>query len=203
MRRGCRAGCSSASRGRDPGRPGGGRPLGYIARMFEVLAFVYENYGRGASFPEPRQLGRKLSAHGFDDEEIGEALHWLDGLSLAAQGLRPEDAELSASVPWEGSESAAAGLAQSGDALRVYCAAEQERLGAEGLGFIHFLEIADALPMRLREIVMDRAMAIPDEPVALEELKIIVLMVYWRTGTRPDALVLDELCRGTPDRIAH
>ncbi len=34
--------------------------------MFEVLVFVYENYWRGDACPEPEQLGRKLSAQGFD-----------------------------------------------------------------------------------------------------------------------------------------
>ncbi|TAL72551.1 MAG: DUF494 family protein, partial [Burkholderiaceae bacterium] len=29
--------------------------------MFEVLAFVYENYWRGDACPELTQLGRKLS----------------------------------------------------------------------------------------------------------------------------------------------
>ena len=44
--------------------------MGYIGPMFEVLVFVYENYWRGDACPEPEQLGRKLSAHGFDAEEI-------------------------------------------------------------------------------------------------------------------------------------
>jgi Smg protein len=46
-------------------------------------------------------------------------------------------------------------------------------------------------------------MATPGDPVALDELKIIVLMVHWSTGVEPDALVLDELCDDTSDRIAH
>ena len=56
--------------------------------MFEVLVFVYENYWQGDSCPESAQLERKLSAHGFDDEEISEALQWLDGLSHATQGIQ-------------------------------------------------------------------------------------------------------------------
>jgi Smg protein len=28
-------------------------------------------------------------------------------------------------------------------------------------------------------------------------------MVYWRFGHEPDALVLDELCDDTEDRLAH
>ena len=83
---------------------------------------------------------------------------------------------------------------QSPDSMRVYSVAEQDHLGAECLGFISFLESSGVLPAGMREIVIDRAMAAPGDPVALDELKIIVLMVYWSTGVEPDALVLDELC---------
>ncbi|MEO7940881.1 MAG: DUF494 family protein, partial [Burkholderiaceae bacterium] len=37
----------------------------------------------------------------------------------------------------------------------------------------------------------------------LEDLKIIVLMVYWSFGEEPEALVLDELCDDTRERRAH
>jgi Smg protein len=30
-----------------------------------------------------------------------------------------------------------------------------------------------------------------------------VLMVYWRFSIEPDALILDELCEDTQDRVAH
>jgi Smg protein len=38
--------------------------------------------------------------------------------------------------------------------------------------------------------------------MSLDDLKIIVLMVYWSVGLEPDALVLDELC-DDDSRIAH
>jgi Smg protein len=50
--------------------------------------------------------------------------------------------------------------------------------------------------------VLDRAMAISGNPIHLDDLKIIVLMVYWSIGLEPDALVLDELC-DDEDRVAH
>ena len=53
--------------------------------MFEVLVYVYENYWRGDACPELQQLGRKLSAAGFDADEIQQALSWLAGLNSAAQ----------------------------------------------------------------------------------------------------------------------
>ncbi|NVM89158.1 DUF494 family protein [Variovorax sp. SG517] len=172
--------------------------------MFEVLVFVYENYWRGDACPEAEQLGRKLSAHGFEAEEIREALHWLDGLSLATQGMqieRSSDDDAAATVVLSGTPPAA--MPQSANAMRVYSQAEQDHLGAECLGFIRFLESSNVLPCGLREIVVERAMAAPGDPVALDELKIIVLMVHWSTGIEPDALVLDELCESREGRTAH
>ena len=87
--------------------------------------------------------------------------------------------------------------------MRIYSVAEQDHLGSECLGFLTFLESAGVLPASMREIVIDRAMAAPGDPVCLDDLKIIILMVYWSLGEEPDALVLDELCDDTTDRIAH
>jgi Smg protein len=55
----------------------------------------------------------------------------------------------------------------------------------------------------MREIAIDRAMAIPGSPLALEDLKIIVLMVFWSLGEEPDALILDELFVDAEDRLIH
>lgn len=169
--------------------------------MFEVLVYVYENYWQGDACPEPRQLGRKLTAAGFEADEIEAALTWLSGLHVAAHntrasGLSEEPASARAERPLQLQ-------AQSPDSLRVYSVAEQDHLGAETLGFVSFLESAGVLPPHMREIVMDRAMAAPGDPLALDDLKIIVLMVYWSVGEEPDALVLDELCEDSGHRVAH
>ncbi|RYX90094.1 MAG: DUF494 domain-containing protein [Comamonadaceae bacterium] len=173
--------------------------------MFEVLVFVYETYWRGDACPEPQQLGRKLSSAGFDADEIQQALAWLDGLNFATHGT---PLGTGSSAHGEGptadiilKDTLLPG--QSPDSLRVYSVAEQDHLGAECLGFVSFLESSGVLPPAMREIVMDRAMAAPGDPVSLDDLKIIVLMVYWSFGEEPDALVLDELCDDAQDRVAH
>jgi len=171
--------------------------------MFEVLVYVYENYWQGAACPEFDRLGRKLTAAGFDAEEIQEALVWLNGLNIAAQGTQihlPAKASPEESPP----ASHPHGIQpQSSHSLRVYSVAEQVHLGAQSLGFVSFLESSGVLPPHMREIVLDRAMAAPGDPVTLDDLKIIVLMVYWSFGEEPDALVLDELCDDTEGRLAH
>lgn len=159
--------------------------------MFDVLVFVYENFWRGDACPELEQLGRKLSAQGFEPEEIQQALVWLDGLNIVAQGT-----EL-------GAITATPLPTASAHSMRIYSVAEQDHLGSQCLGFISFLESAGVLPPALREIVLDRAMAAPGDPVSLDDLKIIVLMVYWSMGQEPDALVLDELCEDTSTRLPH
>ena len=169
--------------------------------MFEVLVFVYENYWHGDACPELDALERKLSAVGFDAEEIQDALTWLNDLNLAARGLVPgtpdvidNSSEQTPEIkPWT----------PSAHSMRVYSTAEQNHLGAACLGFVTFLETAGALTANMREIVIDRAMAAPVDPLPLDDLKIIILMVFWSLGAQPDALVLDELCDDTSNRTCH
>lgn len=166
--------------------------------MFEVLVYVYENYWRGDACPELARLERKLSAVGFESGEIREALNWLNGLNLAAQGTQWRETQ-----PLQSTPPGLLAALQSPISLRVYSVAEQAHLGSICLGFISFLESSGVLPSPMREIVIDRAMIIPEDEVSLDRLKIIILMVYWSLGEEPDALVLDELCDTKIERISH
>jgi Smg protein len=150
--------------------------------MFDVLVYLYENYWRPDACPDHDQLMRKLSSVGFESDEIQEALSWLDGLASAADCYTGE---------------------QRPTSLRVYSEAEQELLGEESIGFISFLEAAGVLPPPMREMVIDRATAIGAAPLELDDLKIIVLMVFWSLGEEPDALILDELFVAPEDRLIH
>ena len=168
--------------------------------MFEVLVFVYENYWHGEACPELAHLERKLSAVGFEVDEIQAALTWLDDLNLAARGLQQTTPKDEASDP---SLSNPQPIAQSPHSMRVYDVSEQAHLGVDCLGFITFLEASCGLTAHMREIVIDRAMAAPGYPVPLDDLKIIVLMVFWSLGEKPEPLVLDELCDDATHRVAH
>jgi Smg protein len=46
-------------------------------------------------------------------------------------------------------------------------------------------------------------MATGSAPIELEDLKVIVLMVFWSQGEEPDALILDELFVDPQDRLIH
>jgi Smg protein len=165
--------------------------LGYSQNMFDVLVYLYENYWRPDACPDHELLTRKLCAVGFESDEIEEALHWLDGLALSTGGLG-DDAP--AGVPE---------LNQAPSSVRVYLPQEMELLGEESIGFISFLESAGVLPPAMREMVIDRATAVGAGPLDLDDLKIIVLMVFWSLGEEPDALILDELFVAPEDRLIH
>ena len=150
--------------------------------MFEVLVYLYETHWRPDACPDHDQLARKLSAVGFETDEIADALSWLDGLAQTAEAFAGE---------------------QSADSLRVYSTAEIDRLGEDSIGFVAFLESAGVLPPAMREMVIDRATAVGDSPLALEDLKVIVLMVFWSLGEEPDALILDELFVAPEERVIH
>jgi Smg protein len=149
--------------------------------MFDVLVYLYENYWRPDACPDHKQLSRKLSAAGFERDEIQDALHWLDGLATSSE------AKVASQQP---------------HSHRVYTEGERELLGDESIGFIRFLESADVLPPAMREMVVDRATAVGG-PMDLDDIKIIVLMVFWSLGEEPDALILDELFVAPEDRVIN
>ena len=141
--------------------------------MFDILVYLYETYYRPDACPEPAALARKLSAVGFDDVEISEALVWLNDLTEMAGG----DLD----------------FVSSPDAIRFYVDQEYDVLGTDAVGFIQFLETARVLSPVQREIVIERALALDESPVGLGKLKIIVLMLLWSQGKEPDALMFDDL----------
>lgn len=154
--------------------------------MFDILVYLYETYYRPDACPEPAALARKLSAVGFDDIEISEALVWLTDLNAIAGA---EQAPTAAST-----------------GIRYYVEEERDVLGTAAIGFIQFLESAQVLSAQQREIVIERALALNEIPVSLGKLKIIVLMVLWSQGKEPDALMFDDLFGADEDqapRLLH
>lgn len=141
--------------------------------MFDILVYVYETYYRPDACPEPAALAKKLSAVGFDEDEIDEALAWLTDLSAMA-GVQHSNTARSTGT-------------------RFYIEQEHELLGTAAIGFITALEQAKLLTPLQREIVIERALALDEAPVALSKLKVVLLMLFWSQGQEPDALLFDDL----------
>ena len=152
--------------------------------MFDVLVYLYENYGAPHACPDADSLSRKLTAAGFDDEEISEALAWLQGLRAGHPAVDRRGTRGRSRVPH-------------------LCRIENERLGAESIGFLTFLEHAGQLTPTQREIVIERALAIEDTPIPLDMIKVIVLMVLWSQQADIDVLLLEELLHDGSERELH
>ena len=61
--------------------------------MFEILMYLFESYFDAGSYPEPDKLSRKLSAAGFEGDEISEALTWLSALQEQNPDSYPDSLE--------------------------------------------------------------------------------------------------------------
>jgi Smg protein len=144
--------------------------------MFDILVYVFENYLPEAC-PEPGALARKLSAVGFEEDAISEALQWLEGLEQA------QDEAGFHQTPQAGTH-------------RLYDEEEMIRLSTECRGFLAFLEQAEAVDAATREMIVERAMAVDSEDngaMSLSKFKVIVLMVMWRRQLSLDNLVFEDL----------
>lgn len=137
--------------------------------MFEVLVYLFENYFEANIHPDQHTLAKELSAAGFEDADINGAFDWFDALDAMSQQ---------------------ANIASSG-VLRIYSEIETKKISSDSLGFLMFLEQAGVLNPAQRELVIDRAMALP-EAISLEETKWIVLMALWNQGKAGDYLFVED-----------
>jgi Smg protein len=136
--------------------------------VIDVLMYIFSSYAdQDDNLPEDRDgIDADLRAAGFDSLEIDKAFDWLDGLANV------ED------------DTAAA---QSAIATRVLAPEESARLSYGAQGFLLFLEQSGVLTPKLREMVINRVMALEsDSEVDIEELKWVVMMVLFNSSDEHD-----------------
>jgi len=128
--------------------------------ILDVLLYLFENYfyDDPDAVRDRDSLQAGLIQAGFSPTEISKAFDWLEALA----NQRPTLAEPRANGP-----------------VRVYVEAELDRLDQECLGFLMFLEQHGVLDADQRELVLDRAMALDQEEVDLDDLKWVVLIVLF------------------------
>jgi Smg protein len=142
--------------------------------MYDILVYLFENCQQTEVAYDSDRVAKKLSAAGFEDSDISEALHWLDGVLRGPQ----------------------AGLDKLPDAqrsFRAYAPRELAKLDAECRGFLITLERSGILNPRTRELVIERSLAASGDSLSLEQLKLIVLMVLWNQQTPTSQLVAEDL----------
>lgn len=141
--------------------------------MFEILMYLFESYFDAGSYPEPDKLSRKLSAAGFEGDEISEALTWLSALQEQNPDSYPDSLE------------------HTGH--RHFAELELQLISDEARQFLLFAEQQQLISAVEREMIIDRSVALKQENLALDKLKLIMLMVLWNRHQDLDPLLIEEL----------
>lgn len=134
--------------------------------ILDVLLYLFEHYFTNDEIPSVGDgealgngpLSTELAQAGFSQAEINKAFDWLD--ALASQ--RPSAATPRVDGP-----------------TRVYFGPELDKLDVECRGFLLFLEQQGILDAGQRELVLDRALALDQDELDLDDLKWVVLMVLF------------------------
>jgi Smg protein len=128
--------------------------------ILDVLLYLFENYfyDDPDAVRDRDSLQASLIQAGFSPTEISKAFDWLEELANQRPGLSPPRAN---------------------GPVRVFVEAEVDRLDRECLGFLMFLEQHGVVDADQRELVIDRAMALDQDEVDLDDLKWVVLMVLF------------------------
>ncbi len=149
--------------------------------MFDILMFLFESYFDAGSYPDSDKLSLKLTAAGFEDDDIQLALTWLSGLKRLAEADYPD------------------AINHSG--TRCYAELEISRLSLEARSFLTFWEQHKIISPVEREMIIDRAVALGTENLSLEKVKLIALMVLWNLHDELDSVLVEELL--TPAEAGH
>ena len=152
--------------------------------MYDVLVYLFENCQQPEIADDRDRVARKLSAAGFEDADISEALHWLAGVLRAPCAPR-------------------AALPDSRTAFRAFAPRELAKLDAQCRGFIITLEQSGILTAETRELVLERSLAASGPSLSLDQLKLIVLMVLWNQKTPTSHLVAEDLFSAAHPRLPN
>jgi Smg protein len=150
--------------------------------MYDILVFLFENCQQAELAYDSDRVAKKLSAAGFEDSDISEALHWLDGVLRAPQGVREALPDMRSS-------------------FRAYAPRELAKLDAACRGFLLTLEQSGILSANTRELVIDRALAAAGDTLSLEQLKLVVLMVVWNQQMPTSRLLAEDLFSAPQARL--
>lgn len=152
--------------------------------MFDILVYVFENCRQADLVQDSELVAKKLSAAGFEDSDISEALTWLAGVMHTPQrSLAP--------------------LPDSRTTFRAFAPKELAKLDAECRGFLMYLEQSSILSPQTREHVLERALAATGPTLSLEQLKLIVLMVLWNQRTPASQLIAEDLLAAHAQRLPN
>ena len=141
--------------------------------MFEVLVFMFENYFAHHTMPDADVMGQELSAAGFEQTDIDGAFDWYDEMKYR---LTQPDNKYSHQY----------------SSMRVFSETELKKINTESIGFVMFLQQANVINDMERDLIVDRAMALKQQEITVEEMRWITMIALWNEGREKDYLFVED-----------
>jgi Smg protein len=141
--------------------------------MFEVLVFMFENYFAHHAMPDSDVLTQELSAAGFAQSDITGAVSWFDEMKTM---LNQPPAIYS----------------HQHTGMRMFAPQELKKINMESISFILFLQQANVINDVERDLIIDRAMALKQEQITIEEMRWITMIALWNAGREKDYLFVED-----------
>ena len=141
--------------------------------MFDVLVFMFENYFANHAMPNNEVMEQELSAAGFEQNDILGAFDWFQEMKSR---LHRVDAFYSHQY--------------SGH--RVFTETECKKINTESLGFVIFLQQAGVINDMERDLIIDRAMALKQQEIKVEEMRWVTMIALWNEGREKDYLFVED-----------
>ena len=141
--------------------------------MFEVLVFMFENYFAHHAMPDSDVLTQELSAAGFAQSDISGAVCWFDEMKTM---LNQPPAIYN----------------HQHSATRIFATLELKKINTESISFILFLQQADVINDVERDLIIDRAMALKQQHIHIEEMRWITMIALWNAGREKDYLFVED-----------
>jgi Smg protein len=152
--------------------------------MFEVLVYMFENYVEANIQPDHNTLAQELFEAGFDSTDISGAFDWFSSLETMADAAGNSPSPITQST-------------------RIYSEEEIKKIEIEGLSFLMFLMQSNVINHALHEVIMDRAMALSQDHVGVDEIRWTALMALRKQGRANDFLFVEDAMFGEDSPTFH
>ena len=158
--------------------------------MLDVLMYIFENYiddHEQMDDPDVTALTTELGHAGFREGEITKAFEWLEDLSvLCEQDDYPHKINNIVS------------------STRIYSEQEKQKFAMAAIGFLARLEFYKIITPAVREVILDRAMALESGNIDLDQMKWVAMMVlYNQPGRETNYLWLENLLFDLEQDVLH
>ena len=162
--------------------------------VLDLLMYLFENHMEEEPHLPPAplrtDLQQKLLHAGYDADEIGRAFSWLDAAANEPADLSSRaNAEVSAPKP---------------TSFRVFTAEEQMALDIESRGLLVQLEAIGVLSAQTRETVIERALALDNDELDIEDIKwVVMLVLFARPGEEAAFAWMEDLVFAETAELLH